>query len=437
MAKPISTSELSNLIGKPDTSLLDMRPTAAFNGWRLQSEPRGGHIPGAVPCPERWTRHLEGQALAAILAKAGARAGMTVVAYGDAGVDYGLFLARLSELPFSAVYFYEPGFQAWAADEQRPVDRLPRYEKLVYSGWLKQLLDGQNPQTFPGGRFLLFHVNFGARWEYDANHLPGALYLDTNLLESEVDWNRRSPQELSQALASLGITHDTTVVLYGRDSEPSMADEHPGRKAGMIAATRAAMILMYAGVADVRLLDGGYDAWVADGYPVETRDNLPQPVPEFGLPVPQNPQYIVDIEEARQILARKDAELVSIRSWNEFIGQVSGYHYIGPVGRIAGAVWGDCGSDAYHMENYRNMDNSMRNYHQIAANWARTGITPDKRIAFYCGTGWRASETFFYAYLMGWDKMAVYDGGWYEWSADPDNPTETGVPEGMTPPSGA
>ena len=44
--------------------------------------------------------------------------------------------------------------------------------------------------------------------------------------------------------------------------------------------------------------------------------------------------------------------------------------------------------------------------------------------------GWRASETWFYAYLQGWERAAVYDGGWFEWSQDPiNNPIETGDPE--------
>ena len=67
-------------------------------------------------------------------------------------------------------------------------------------------------------------------------------------------------------------------------------------------------------------------------------------------------------------------------------------------------------------------------YHEIAANWNEVGIVPGKRIAFYCGTGWRASEAFFYAHLLGWDRIAVYDGGWYEWSIDAGNPIETGIP---------
>ena len=69
----------------------------------------------------------------------------------------------------------------------------------------------------------------------------------------------------------------------------------------------------------------------------------------------------MDIEEAKQILADPDsAALVSVRAWNEHIGKISGYNYIGPAGRIAGDVWGNCGSDAYHMQHYRNLDNTMR-----------------------------------------------------------------------------
>lgn len=116
--------------------------------------------------------------------------------------------------------------------------------------------------------------------------------------------------------------------------------------------------------------------------------------------------------------------MVSIRSWKEFIWQHSGYHYIEKKGRIPGAVFGNCGSDAYHMENYQNFDHTMREYQEIAEKWRQSGITPDKHIAFYCGTGWRGSEAFINAYLMGWPHIAVYGGGWDEWCNDPGNPIE-------------
>jgi thiosulfate/3-mercaptopyruvate sulfurtransferase len=120
--------------------------------------------------------------------------------------------------------------------------------------------------------------------------------------------------------------------------------------------------------------------------------------------------------------------LVCVRSWDEYIGKVSGYDFIKPKGRIAGSVWGYSGSDPHHMQDYRNLDNTMRSYHEIESNWQKQGITQDKRIAFYCGTGWRASEAFFYAYLIGNQDIAVFDGGWLEWSQDGTNPIERGIP---------
>ena len=123
---------------------------------------------------------------------------------------------------------------------------------------------------------------------------------------------------------------------------------------------------------------------------------------------PATTEFIADLDEAKAILADRDGgALVSVRTWKEHIGQVSGYNYIGPAGRIAGDVWGNCGTDAYHMQHYRNPDNTMRAYPEIAANWADAGITPDKRVAFYCGTGWRAAETWFYADLMGWQRRRL------------------------------
>jgi thiosulfate/3-mercaptopyruvate sulfurtransferase len=300
----------------------------------------------------------------------------------------------------------------------------------VHTAWLRDLLDGGQPEAAPPGRWLLFHVNFGVPEEYAEAHLPGALYLDTNTLEDSADWNRRDPDELETAIAGLGIAKDTTVVLYGRDTEGDANEKWPGRRAGQIAATRAALILRYAGVDDVRVLDGGYDAWVRAGHEVEAVHREPSPVASTGLAIPERPELIIDLPEAKAILAdREGGALVSVRTWREHIGAVSGYNYIGPAGRIKGDVWGNCGTDAYHMQHYRNVDNTMRAYPEITANWAEAGITADKWVAFYCGTGWRASETWFYAYLQDWSRIAVYDGGWFEWSQDPiNNPIEIGEP---------
>ena len=429
-SRTISTGELRDLHVAPGVTVVDVRPLAAFNGWRLHGEARGGHIPGSVAFPGDWLRTVEDAELNRLFQEKGIEPGRTIVVYGDGPNDPIGLATRALVQGIEDVRIYDDGWAAWAADQELPVERLPNHDKLVHIDWLRNVLAGRPVDAPPRERHLLFHVNFGVPEEYEESHLPRALYLDTNWLENPADWNRRSPAVLDEALRRLGITTDTTVILYGRDTEGDANEKWPGRRAGQIAATRAALILRYAGVDDVRLLDGGLDWWVRAGNPTEDVIREPVPVESFGVAVPLRPELIVDIAEAKAILADPHgAALVSVRTWNEHIGKVSGYNYIGPAGRIAGDVWGNCGTDAYHMQHYRNVDNTMRSYPEIAANWRQAGITPDKWVAFYCGTGWRASETWFYAWLQGWPRIAVYDGGWFEWSQDPvNNPIEIGVP---------
>jgi 3-mercaptopyruvate sulfurtransferase SseA len=186
---------------------------------------------------------------------------------------------------------------------------------------------------------------------------------------------------------------------------------------------------MYAGVKDVRVLNGGLRSWEDSGYEITTTESRPVHRGAFGATIPVRPELAVDMPEAKVILASNQAELVSVRSWPEYIGEVSGYNYIEKKGRIPGSVFGNCGTDAYHMENYRNLDHTTREYHEIEEIWREVGVVPEKHNAFYCGTGWRGSEAWFNAWLMGWPNVSVFDGGWFEWSNDPRNPTETGIPD--------
>ena len=425
----ISSATLAQRSAEAGLSIIDVRSLPAYNGWRLRGESRGGHVPGAVAFPAEWLATIDATELERLLLDKGIARERTLVLVGDDVAQALPFASWLESLGYDDVLVLEGGFLAWV-DAGLPVEASPSTTSSSIPSGSDSSSRAKSPATYGGAGFVVLHVNFGVPEEYAEGHLPGAVYLDTNWLEDPVTWNRRSPAEIEATLLRLGIAPETTVVVYGRDTVGDANEKWPGRRAGQIAATRAALILRYAGVTDVRLLDGGYDRWIEAGLPIDTVDNQPTPIVAFGLTIPQRPTYIADLDEAKAILADRDGgALVSVRTWREHIGQVSGYNYIGPAGRIAGDVWGNCGSDAYHMQHYRNLDNTMRPYPEIAANWAEADITPDKRVAFYCGTGWRAAETWFYADLMGWQDVAVYDGGWFEWSADPaNNPIEVGDP---------
>ena len=419
--KEIFTEELKRKINDHATVIIDARPVEAYNGWRLKGEPRGGHIKGARSLPAKWLKYIDW--IEAVRSK-DIRPEQHLIVYGYDEKDPMAVAKRLQDSGYHNVGVYLHFMDEWSPDLYLPIEQMSGYRHLVYPEWVKELTEGGNPPEFGGGDFVICHAHYQNPGDYKKGHIPGAISLDTNILESSDTWNRRTPEELKGSLEKLGITTDTTVILYGRFSFPRNEDPFPGSSAGQIGAIRSAFIMMYAGVKDVRVLNGALQSWIDAGFELSTTDEFPSPVNDFGAGIPVRPELAVDIAEAKQMLASEDAELVCVRSLPEYLGEVSGYHYIEKAGRIPGAIFGHCGSDAYHMENYRNFDHTTREYHEIEAMWQEAGILPSKHNAFYCGTGWRGSEAWFNAFLMGWPRASVFDGGWFEWSSDPENPVE-------------
>lgn len=413
----VNTSELKALLNDDNVVIVDARKSAAFNGWTLAGKKREGHITGAKLFSATWLDKFEDQeALIKALEEEGITKDKKVITYGYKTVDNDEAKAladKLMVLGYENILTYEDGMEKWAEDENLPMTHLAKYEVLVYPELVNDLLKGESVAGFEGKEVKIFEAGWGKGEEYEKGHIPTAVHIDTDEFEEGPLWNRKSDADIEKAILANGITKDTVVILYGADTTP---------------AARIGLILKYAGVEDVRLLDGGWAAWQDSGLEIETGKVEKAPVKEFGANVPVNSGYIIDMEEAKTVLADPDGRLCSIRSWVEFIGETSGYSYIEPKGRIAGATYAYAGSDPWHMEDYRNVDNTMINYEFMEQRWEKQGITKNNTNSFYCGTGWRAAETWFYAYALGWDKISLYDGGWNEWSSYPENPVEVGDP---------
>jgi 3-mercaptopyruvate sulfurtransferase SseA len=385
---------------------IDTRPSAFYNGWPQTLNGPSGHEPAALNLSASWLDDMNDKQIADWVKQHQLNAGTPVALYGSErevqAVEARLRRAGLTQLTTLSDALQEP----------TRLQRLPHFEQLVYPRWLHNLQQGRHVTAAPAGKWRVLEAGWGAPKLYLLSHIPGADYIDTNEVESEPLWNKVSDAQLKVMLEKHGIRHDTTVILYGRD---------------VYAAARVAQIMLYAGVKDVRLLDGGWRSWSDAKLPVERGTPAKvQPEPDFGVTIPARPQLMLNIEQARALLHRQDASLVSIRSWPEFIGTTSGYSYIKPKGEIAGARWGHAGSDSTHMEDFHNPDGTMRSADDITAMWKTWNIRADQQVSFYCGTGWRASETFMYARAMGWPNISVYDGGWYEWSSDSNNPVVSG-----------
>ncbi|MFA9217709.1 MAG: sulfurtransferase, partial [Sphingomonadaceae bacterium] len=165
-----------------------------------------------------------------------------------------------------------------------PAD-LPRARQLPGALCAAALLQSAQPLR---QRLRLFEVGCGSHALWLSGHLPGARYLDTSWFEQPPLWNKVPDADLLATLLAHGIAHDSCVLLYGRNP---------------LAAARVAQLPLYAGVRDVRLLDGGLPAWCAAALALDSGPVPPYPAQTaFGAPFPAQPGYLIGLPDARALL---------------------------------------------------------------------------------------------------------------------------------------
>ncbi|KEQ16099.1 hypothetical protein GZ77_06475 [Endozoicomonas montiporae] len=403
----IDQDKMMTLINERDWVLVDVRASDWFNGWPSDNTGVGGHIPGARNFDLNWLlndRSELNKLTERLFQSKGMRQAPGIVIYGSDQHEAKILADWLvTEQGFenSDIRIYPFGFSGWLKSGGS-VETMPSYTRLVPPAWLDKQFNSPEPP-------LVLDVSYGAGIRYRINHIPDAIHVDTSWIESKPLWNVIPENELQQSLMNLGVTQDRQVVVYGED---------------MTAAARMVSVLESMGVSDVRLLNGGLKAWVDQGYMVQSGWVTPEPVDVFGVSAFKD--VWVDTMRVKSILKDDDEHLVSVRSWREYTGKSSGYSYINAKGRIPGAVWGHSGTDPYSMQDYINPDGTLREIQDIQGYWQGLSLNDDTFMAFYCGTGWRASLSWFAARLLGYENARIYDGGWMEWSSDSRRPREAG-----------
>ena len=274
-----------------------------------------------------------------------------------------------------------------------------RVRSLVSADWLLNVVRG-------GEQAAIVDVSGSTARpsRYDDGHIPGAICISTESVESdENEMNLFSGAELGAVFAAHGIRGDALVVVTSED---------------MQAAARMWMALRVSGVADAVVLDGGNAEWRRRAFPMvaDVPCAAPADAASWAGRAAAVRRDLVVAMDAVPDAASDDTVVVSTRSYAEFCGQVSGYPYIEAKGEIPGAVWGRCGSDAHHMEDYTDEHGCMKPLHVVFGWWAHVGATPERHVIFYCGTGWRASYAMLIADLLGYARVSLFDGGWFVWS---------------------
>ena len=414
----LSISKVASVIDDSKWVFVDTRPTDAYNGWKLDGIQRGGHLPGAVDFPASWldsTHDDKAAILSHALRVKQILPRRHVVLYGTKKQERDRVTEYLREAGFGQLYDFD--FRLWANDQNKPLVKYENYHLLVPPSIVKQLLDGQIPETFNHAKQIKFaEVSWGGKdASYSKGHVPRSFHVNTDDFEPPPAWKLGSPNVLHSFANKYGFHTDDTVILSGADPTASY---------------RLAIVLRYMGVADVRVLNGGFAAWKAKSYQVETKCTPAPKVESFGAKIPQRPGLIDDIAHVKNQLAQNSTfTLVDTRTWAEFIGETSGYKHHRRKGRIPDSIYaqGDFrGKNS--LTPYRNIDDTMRNAAEIKALWKKSGIDKKQHLSFMCGGGWRAAEVLTFAQVMGLSETSLYSDGWIGWSNDRNNPVETGLP---------
>lgn len=237
---------------------------------------------------------------------------------------------------------------------------------------------------------------------YEAGHLFEAQFvdLDVDLADPPGDRGRHplpDPDRFAAAMRRVGVRHDRPVVVY---------DQADGT-----AAARAWWLLTHHGHDDVRVLDGGYDGWVAAG---GNATALVQSVEVGDFEAAPGRRPVLDADEAAA-LARAGV-LLDARVPERFRGDVE------PIDPVAGHIPG-----AVNAPGWANLadDGTWRSASELRERFAELGIDGATSVGAYCGSGVTAAHAVLALEIAGYDA-ALYPGSWSEWTADPQRPVATG-----------
>ncbi|MGV9804732.1 sulfurtransferase [Micromonospora chersina] len=277
---------------------------------------------------------------------------------------------------------------------------------LVEPDRLAAELDRADPPTLLDVRWRL--AGPPGREDYLAGHLPGAVFvdLDTELCGRPGAAGRHplpDPAALQAALRAAGVRAGHPVVVYdGGD--------------GMSAA-RAWWTLRWAGHRAVRVLHGGFPAWVAAGLPLSAEAPAPTP---GDVTVAPGELPVLDAGEAARLAAADTGVLVDVRAAPRYRGETEP---IDPVaGHIPGAV--NLPAPGYVAEGRFPTTEALRE------RFAAAGVAEGAPVGAYCGSGVTAAQAVLALHLAGRPDAALYVGSWSNWVADPDRPVATGETSG-------
>ncbi len=275
---------------------------------------------------------------------------------------------------------------------------------LVSADWVEDHLDDFQRDD---ANLRLVEVDVDTE-AYEEAHAPGAIGFNWETqLQDQTRRDILEKDEFEDLLGSHGISEDSTVVLYGDNSNWFAAYAYWQFK--------------YYGHEDVKLLDGGREYWLNNDYPT-TAEVSDFSKTEYNASGPRENirAYREDVEKAIQ----RGIPLVDVRSPEEFSGEILAPPGLQETAQRGGHV---PGAKNISWAAVTNDDGTFKNFDELKELYTEHDIDGDETTIAYCRIGERSSVAWFALHeLLGYEDTINYDGSWTEWGNLVDAPIETG-----------